>query len=81
MVLRDTERSGRAVALQGTVRERGFKIKKVKWGKGEKPGEDRVETGGRMELQKRWRQCVKKKKIMCLCEIVFFLRAYKLYWR
>ena len=30
MVLRDTERSGRAVALQGTVRERGFKIKKVK---------------------------------------------------
>lgn len=37
---RDTERSGRAVRPQGSVRERGFKIKKVKWGKGEKPDED-----------------------------------------
>lgn len=27
---RDTERSGRAVRPQGSVRERGFKIKKVK---------------------------------------------------
>lgn len=37
---RDTERSGQAVRPQGSVRERGFKIKKVKWGKGEKPDED-----------------------------------------
>ena len=27
---RDTERSGQAVRPQGSVRERGFKIKKVK---------------------------------------------------
>ena len=62
MVLRDTERSGRAVALQGTVRERGFKIKKVKWGKGEKPGEDRVETGGTDGATKKMEAVCKKKK-------------------
>lgn len=58
------------------VKEHGFKITKVKWSKGEKSEEDWEiweKDGGR----KTWRECVNA----WLCETVFFLRAYKLYWR